>query len=93
MNKVKAARALCIMVAILIILSILAAYFIPHTHGHGEECIACTLINSSVFSALLLGISLSCLDLQVLCGFFDRFSTSLILHDSTPVWQRVKLSD
>ena len=93
MNKVKAVRALCITVAVLLLISMMAAYFIPHSHGHGEECVACTLINSSVLSTLLLGISLSCLDLLVLCGFIDRFSTSLILHDSTPVWQRVKLSD
>ena len=93
MNKVKAVRALCITIAVLIVLSMLAAYFIPHTHDHGEKCVACTLINSSVFTTLLLGISLSCFDLRVLRGFIDRFSTSLILHDGTPVWQRVKLSD
>ena len=93
MNKVKAIRAWRIAVAILLVLSILTAYFIPHTHGHGEECVACTLINSAVLSTILLGISLSFLDLRVLCGFIDRFSTSLILHDGTPVWRRVKLSD
>lgn len=80
---------------IILILLYAFALFLPHSHESGvDDCAVCALIKS--FTEVVAATGLCFAFICVKCGSryaTDIFRNALILHDSTPVWLRVKLSD
>lgn len=88
-------RRLLAVVCILLVLVYTSALLLPHSHeGGSEECAACAFLKSScgILAAVGLCFFLSCKGNEA-CRIFDAFRNALILHDSAPVWLKVKLSD
>ena len=94
MNK-RTNMQLFYVVCILLILVYASVLLLPHSHeGGAEGCAACALIKSSI--EIVAGIGLYFILLlkhSSTCCKFDPFHIALILHDSTPVWLKIKLSD
>ncbi len=88
-------RRLFAVVCILLVLVYASALLLSHSHeGGAENCAACALIKSSsgIVAAVGLCFILS-LGNSTAYRNFDLFRNALILHDSAPVWLKVKLSD
>ena len=94
MNNQKFRRLLAF-ICILLVLVYASALLLPHSHEDGDEhCVICALIKVTGGIPAATG-------LYFLFSFreaspyrcFDPFHDALILHDSAPVWLKVKLSD
>ena len=82
-------------VCILLVLAYASALLLPHSHESGsEDCAVCSFIKSS--SGIVAAVG-SCFILAMQAGashgVLDIFRNALILHNSAPVWLKVKLSD
>lgn len=94
MNK-RIFRRLLAVACILLVLVYASALLLSHSHEcEGENCAVCALTKPSV--CIVAAIELY-LIFSLGCGYlyrcFDPFHDALILHDSAPVWLKVKLSD
>lgn len=85
---------LCISLIFLLVLTSISVAFLPHTHGSGDSCAVCAMVESSL--RILLGLSLGA---AVLYGAVLRLFVSFThprprsVRDRTPVGLKVKLSD
>lgn len=88
-------RRLFAFICILLVLVYASALLLPHSHESGDEhCAVCALIKASGCVAAAIG-------LYFILSFgeegwyrcYDPFHYALILHNSAPVWLKVKLSD
>ena len=88
-------KLLMAVVCILLVLVYASAMLLPHSHESGDEnCAACALIKSSSGLATVIGLCfIPSLGKSIAYPKFDLFRNALILHDSAPVWLKVKLSD
>ena len=88
-------RRLIAIICILLIFVYTSALLLPHSHeGDDENCAACAFLRSSsgILAAFVLYLT-TCFDDGSLRCKLDMFRNALILHDSAPVWLKVKLSD
>ena len=88
-------RRLFAFICILLVIVYASALLLPHSHEGGDEhCAICALIKASCGILVATGL---CFILsfgeEITHRCFDPFLTALILHDSAPVWLKVKLSD
>ena len=95
MNNNRQYRLILSLICLFIVLVYASALFIPHCHEAGDEnCVACAVIKSfgSIGAVLGLYFIISLPDNSVRNNF-DAFREAMILHDSAPVWLKVKLSN
>ena len=95
MNKKRLSGKIIAISCIILILLYAFALFLPHSHESGiDGCAVCAFIKSSaeIMVATSLCFAFICRSCSS-CYSTDIFRNALILHDGTPVWLRVKLSD
>ena len=95
MNNNRHYRFIFMLICLLIVLVYASALFIPHCHEGGDEsCVACNFIKSFGCIGAILGLySILLLWGDLVRKHFDAFREAMILHDSAPVWLKVKLSN
>ena len=95
MNNNRYYRFIFSLICLLLVLVYASTLFIPHCHQCEEEaCVVCNLIKSFGCIGVATGLYfiLSLADNSVRNGF-GAFREAMILHDSVPVWLKVKLSN